>query len=186
MSRQLGDERDRYGRKSIREQLDDLLAWPAAHRIATGVILAFIVVGLLVSATRGLKVAPGDLAVGDCLFVRTSSSQSDDHPIGEPDEVAVELLAGNAERAGCDASHGHEVSALVDLTQLRDTLSEAAARCTARFEPYVGRSLAGSAYTTFAALPTPVEQSRGAHLGVCLIARGDGEWMAHQARASGE
>ena len=186
MSRQLGDERARYARRSLREQLDDLFAWPGAHRIATLVIAGFFVVGALLWATRGLQVAPGDLAVGECLYVRTSASQSDDHPIGDPDDVAAALLRGGAERAGCDASHGHEVSALLDLTTLRDVSSEAAARCIAAFKSYIGHPLQGSAYTTFAALPTPVERSGGAHLGVCLVARDDGNWLDHPARSSGE
>jgi hypothetical protein len=200
VSRQLGDERARYRRLSLREQLDELLAWPATHRIAAALIVAVLIIGLLLAFTGGLLVAPESLAVGDCLFVRTSANQADARPIGEIDEVSATLVAGGAERASCSASHGHEVSAIVFgptpsvvRGELRaETLDADAIRrvmqplCDAAFAGYVGRSLAGSRYVTFPVAPQPQTWIAEGGRTICLVARADGEWMDHPARESGE
>jgi hypothetical protein len=150
------------------------------------VILGFLVVGILLGAVRGLLVSVNELAVGDCLFVRTSTAQEATRPIGDERVVTEAILAGKAERASCSASHGHEVSALVDLATLADPFSEARAACQTAFEPYVRRAAEGSLYLTFAAVPTPGAQAAGETLGVCLVARADGQWMDHPARGSKE
>ena len=147
-------------------------------------LVAFLTVGGILWATRGTSLDPADLGVGDCLYVRTSASQDVDHPIGTADEVASVLLAGGAERASCDASHGHEVSFVLDLTIGRTTGLDL--DCRAAFAGYVGHALDGSRYTTFRVLPTGTQQSAAAKAGVCLIARADGQWMDHPARGSGE
>ena len=182
-SRQLGDERARYGRKSLRERLGDIAGWARAHPIPTAVGIAFVLFGVFLSSTG--SVVPGDLRIGDCLFVRTSATQGTVRPIGEPAVVAAVLFAGGAERAGCSASHGHEVSAILALTQAL-TPTEVSAACAAAFEPYLGRPLSGSRYVTFAALPVPSSPIDGANVGICLIARSDGQWMDHSAHGSGE
>jgi hypothetical protein len=200
VSRQLGDERARYRRMSLREQLEELLAWPATHRIAAALIVAVLVVGLLLALTGSLLVTPESLAVGDCLFVRTSASQADARPIGEVDEVSATLVAGGAERASCTASHGHEVSAIVvgpapsfvpgeiapgtlDADAIRRVTQPL---CDAAFAGYVGRPLAGSRYVTFPVAPGPQAWIAEGGRTICLVARSDGEWMDHPARASGE
>ena len=186
MHRELGDERSRYGRKSLREQVRDVLAWPGEHRIATLVIVAFVAVALLLAAARGAIVQASDLRVGDCLYVPLDQTPDDARPIGEARDIGPAVLAGDAERAPCTASHGHEVSAILDLTAFAYPFADAQAACAAAFQPYVGRSAAGSSYATFAAVADSAEIAAGAKLGLCLVARADGGWMDHPARASGE
>jgi hypothetical protein len=185
MPRELGDERARYGRKSWRERLEDVLDWPSSHSTLAGVLVAFVVVGLLVSASRGLRVDPDAIEVGDCLFVRATVAQPE-RPIGDQADVVKAVVAGSMEKAACDASHGHEVSRVVDLTTLGDPQADSEAACSRAFEAYVGHAEAASRFVTFAAVPTPPEQAAGATLGICLVARGDGQWMDHPARGSGE
>lgn len=179
MPRELGDERSRYGRKGLREQASDILAWPGSHHFATGVIAVVIVGAVLLSASAGFFADPRRLAVGDCLFVRTDTPADDPHPIGDAQAVAKAVIDGNAQTAGCNASHGHEVSALVGL-------SGAEAACDAAFRAYVGRPLEGSRYVTFPAVPTAEARAAGASSAICLVARTDGQWMDHPARGSGE
>lgn len=205
MSRQVGDERARYRRKGLREQIDDAFSWPAAHPIATLVILAFLVVGTLFFGSRALFVRPESLAVGDCLYIRTAAIQDESRPIGSERQVSDVLLAGGAERAGCGSSHGHEVSAIVmpfgsvapsrppGETGFAMGPNEMRAMtlplCQAAFEDYVGRPLADSRYLTFPAVPD-IEGGpswlEGQRRTVCLVARRDGAWMDHPAHGSGE
>jgi hypothetical protein len=185
MHRELGDERARYGRKGLREQLSDALAWPGGHRFATGIILVVVVGAVLLSATAGLFKDPRSLAIGDCLYVRTGTAQNEVRPIGDPQTVAKAVIAGDAETAACTASHGHEVSALVELASLRYP-SEAQVACNDAFAGYVRHALEGSRYVTFAAVPTAEAQAAGATNAICLVARSDGSWMDHPARGSGE
>jgi hypothetical protein len=131
-------------------------------------------------------VEPNDLAVGDCLYVRVPTSPSDAQVIGSPDGVRSVLLSGGAERASCTASHGHEVSRVLDLTTLRYTLAESEVACRDAFAAYVGHPIDGSRYTTFPVLPDDAAQAAGASIGLCLVARADGQWMDHAARGSGE
>jgi hypothetical protein len=186
MPRELGDERTRYGRKSLRERAEDFLNWPGEHPILTGVILVFVVVGILLSVSRGLLVAPQDLAVGDCLFVRTGTAPDDARPIGDDRAATEAVLAGRMEQTSCSASHGHEVSALVDLTTLAYPTSESQVRCRDAFAGFVGRALEGSRYVTFAVNPAAGATGDGKDVGVCLVARADGQWMDHAARGSAE
>jgi hypothetical protein len=202
-SRQLGDERARYGRKSLREQLDDLAGWVRAHPIASGVVAGFFLIGALLSLARGNTAEAGSLAVGDCIYVHTAAAQGSDRPIGEEREVTVALLAGDAELAGCGGSHGHEVSAIVVPEPpptgapgvIGQALDAAAMRtmvaplCEAAFAGYVGRPLAGSVYTTFPVVPDAKGAEAwldGGRRTICLLARIDGQWLGHPARGSGE
>jgi hypothetical protein len=202
-SRKLGDERARYGRKSLREQLGDVIGWIAIHRVATAMVVGFLAVGLLLAGTQGLQVDPASLAVGDCLYVRTDAAQGDDRPIGDEHDVALTLLAGGAERASCAVSHGHEVSAIVtpavlptpspgatpallDATSIRAVTGPL---CNAAFAGYVGHALDGSRYATFPVVPDAGGAAAWLNDGrrtICLVARADGQWMDHPARASGE
>lgn len=208
MPRELGDERSRYGRRSIRELLDDLIAWPASHTFATGIIVIVVVGALLLAATRGRPANLRELTVGDCLFVPTAAAQDavGTRPIGEPAAVSEVLLTVGAERAACTASHGHEVSAIViPVLPSPPTrppgqmpgglLDEAAMRritaplCDQAFEAYVGRSIGESRYITFPVVPDVDGGAAwidGGRRTVCLVARADGQWMDRPARNSGE
>lgn len=204
MHRELGDERSRYGRRSLREQLDDVIAWPASHQVATGVILVVVVGALLLVVARGRPASVGDLAVGDCLYVPTAAAQDSTslRPVGEAGAVEEVLLTVGGQLTACTASHGHEVSAIVAPTlpthapgQMPGLLDEAAKRrmtaplCDQAFEGYIGRSRAESRYVTFPVVPG-IEGAEawldGGRRTVCLVARADGVWMDHPARGSGE
>jgi hypothetical protein len=201
MHRELGDERARYGRKSLREQLDDALAWPAAHRGATAILLVIVAGAALLYAATARPVDPRDLAVGDCLYVPTDAAKDPTtaRPIGEPGAVEDVIVRLGALRAECTASHGHEVSAIVTGPEpsprgsgIGTLLDRDAIRrltqplCDAAFANYVGHALAGSAYVTFPVAPEASTWTAGGRQTVCLVARGDGAWMDHPARGSGK
>jgi Septum formation len=159
-------------------------------------------VGAVLWALRGVTVGPDDLAVGDCLYVPAVADQTSDRPIGEPHDVAAALIVEGGERAACDASHGHEVSAIVaaptfsgspgasgDLPNHDQMEGLAAPLCEAAFGAYVGRPLEGSTYVTFPVVPDSEHAAAWVASGkptVCLVARSDGQWMNHPARGSGE
>jgi len=182
-------ERDRYGRASLAERVGDVLGWFRAHPLALVPILivgAGIVTQLVAPPRSAL---PNDLAVGDCLFIRTSAANAigpGARPIGESPEAADVLMRGGAEQVDCLSSHGHEVSAVLDLREHEYTPTEASAACDAALEPYVGRQPTRSRYVTFAALPTSAAPAGGPQVGICLVARADGEWMDHPARGGRE
>ena len=204
MPRELGDERARYGQRSLRERLDDVIAWPASHHFATVVILVVVVGALLLAAARGLSVNLRDLAVGNCLYVPTAAAldAGSARPIGEAAVVVSVLLTDGAERTACTASHGHEVSAIVTPAlptrapgEMGELLDEAVMRamtaplCEQAFEAYVRRSLGESRYVTFPVVPGADGAAawvRGGQRTVCLVARADGQWMDQPARGSGE
>lgn len=184
-------ERDRYPRMTFRDQLVAVLDWGRENRL---VVLGLVVVAVYVVTQLILPpptARPGDLRVGDCLFVRTSASEEigpGARPIGSPAAVGAALMTGGAERAGCDASHGHEVSSLIELTERPQTnpLSSSLDRaCEGVFDSYVG-GMASLTYETFAVVPGPAQWDAGIHQAVCLVARLDGQWMTHSARGSGE
>lgn len=202
MHRELGDERARYGRKGLGERVEDAIAWPGSHRFATGVIVVVVVGALLIAAAQGRFERPRDLAAGDCLYVPTAAALDpiSTRPIGDAGAVELVVVAGGAQKAGCGASHGHEVSAIVtgpDPSLPRETGigtifdRDAIHRltrplCEAAFAGYVGHSLDGSAFVTFPAVPEAPEWIAGGRRTICLVARNDGTWMDHPARSSGE
>jgi hypothetical protein len=198
----MGGERARYGRKSWRERIDDVLAWPGAHRGSTAVILIMLGGAVALSFLSGRGVERRDLAVGDCLYVPTAAARdpSSTRPIGEAAPVEEVVVAGGAQRTPCNASHGHEVSAV--LTGPEPTarpIGEIGTRfdrdaihrlmqplCEAAFAGYVGGDLAGSAYVTFPVASEDAEWVADGRRTVCLVARSDGQWMDGPARSSGE
>lgn len=202
MHRELGDERTRYGRKTFREQVDDALAWPGSHRFAMGVILAIVVGAILIAIASGRPEDPRNLAVGDCLYVPTAAAldPTSTRPIGDAAAVELVVVTGGAQKAGCSASHGHEVSAIITGPEApsprpsgigaqldRDAIHRLMQPlCEAAFAGYVGRALDGSAFVTFAAVPEAPDWVAGGRRTICLIARNDGTWMDHPARGSGE
>lgn len=196
MSREIGDERRRYRRRTLRDRIVEVIDWLKAHPAASAVLALFLGVVAIQLVAPARSALPGDLRVGDCLYIRTPRSMDvgpGARPIGEADTVAGVLMVGGAEQAGCGASHGHEVSALIEVPApsplpsgiaIRPALQAAAnAACDSAFPGYVGRPLAGSIYQTFAALPTSFGSVADA---VCLVARRDGQWMNHAARGSAE
>lgn len=200
MHRELGDERARYGRKTLREQLDDAFAWPARNRAATAIVLIVVVGGAVLWLAGNRAVELGRLAVGECLYVPTAAANDpvSTRPIGDSAAVEDVILVRGAERADCTASHGHEVSAIVVGPEpsaipvpTRGVLDRDAIRratrplCEAAFAGYVGHDLAGSAYTTFPVAPEATAWLAAGRTTVCLVARVDGQWMGQPARGSG-
>jgi hypothetical protein len=166
----------------------------------TLVLILFVGVVVVQRALPARSALPMDLAVGDCLYVRTTSTIEfgpDARPIGDAASVSEVLLAGGAEQAPCDGSHGHEVSLTVPVGAAAPSPSGVAdglagpddpsqEACVAAFEGYVGHALDSSLYETFAAVPTAEERASGITRAICLVARRDGQWMTHPARGSGE
>lgn len=205
-------EIDRYQKATLREQLLELFGWFRTHK-AVGAILVVFAIGWIVQIAAPPRPAdPADLAVGDCLYARTGSSMDvgpTARPIGAPADVEAVVLAGDAERASCSLSHGHEVSAVVALgapgssvagdpgsvaptpagtgaAAMTGIRAFVQARCDAAFEAYVGRPATGSIFETFGAVPTLERWQAGERTAICLVARRDGQWMGSPARGSRE
>jgi len=188
-------ERNRYARASWREQLGDELATFLGNTPL--VILVVVIVGgwLVLTFTRPETVTVGQLATGDCLYIRAADADTDaptGRAIGSDGAVISALYDVGAERAPCDASHSHEVA---DTWALEDdlvapypgqselTLRERA-RCEAAFERHVGRSAEGSSLALTIAVPPPGAWDEGARTGACLVAERDGSFLLEPARGS--
>ena len=184
-------ERDRYGRASLGEQAVETVRAYWRNRTARTVIL--ILVGMLVVyrlITPDI-VRMADLREGDCLYVNAPGAGIGVQ-VEPPGSVAGRLRTEGAERADCSLSHGHEVSAVLDLA---DPMGAAyagegpladreRARCAEAFERYVGRSPDGSVYETFVVVPGPDEWADGDRRAVCLVSLGSREFMSGPARGS--
>ena len=115
-------ERDRYPRASLREQLgEELTAFLGNTPL---VILVVVIVGgwLVLTFTRPEEVVIGQLAAGDCLYIRAADADTDTtvgRAIGSDGAVIAALFESGAERAPCDGSHSHEVA---DAWVLGDSL----------------------------------------------------------------
>jgi len=57
--------------------------------------------------------------------------------------------------------------------------------CDAQFQAYVGHALAGSAFVTFAVVPSAAQLETGPQLAMCLVARADEQPMTSPAKNSG-
>ncbi len=190
-------ERDRYRRASVAEQVGGTVGWLRAHPRRALLLIGVVAIGIASAASRPTSFGLGGLEVGDCLFVRTPSALSvvpAEVPIGSVDEVRRTLAGGGAEAAPCGSSHGHEVSAVVDLADPTGTpfpgaealLAQLAPTCEAAFGSFVGRDREGSAYDTVAVAPNRSGWDAGERRAVCLVFGRDGRFLDHQARDSGE
>src|SRR5438045_3964320 len=108
-------------------------------------------------------------------------------PIGDQTTVEAVLMGGGAEQASCTASHGHEVSALVEVpavppvpsgvSVLPTVRAEAETACQAAFQGYVGHPLSSSNYETFAA--------RGAKVVVADVTAPAAQSVVDEVKAAG-
>lgn len=199
----LGTERPT--RASNGEQLGELVIWMRAHpiRAVFMLLLAAGTVGTLLNPP--IEATADRLSIGDCIYARTAAAVDSGpgaRPIGDAAMVEAVVMDGRAERAACGLSHGHEVSLVVQLPQLaspapgatgptsapgRDVVrADVQRQCDAAFRGFTGDDPAGSAYVTFAAVPTEAQYLAGSDRGVCLVARADGQWMLTLARNSGQ
>jgi hypothetical protein len=188
-------ERDRYARASLREQLgDELKAFLGNTPL---VILVVVIVGgwLALTITRPETVVIGQLAAGDCLYIRAGDADTDSpagRAIGSDGAVIAALYEAGAERAPCDGSHSHEVA---DAWVLEDDLvapypgqaeltNRERARCEAAFERHVGRPADGSGLALTIAVPPPGEWEDGARAAACLAAARDGAFLLAPGKGS--
>jgi hypothetical protein len=179
-------ERERYQRASLAEQLGNELESLARN---PKVLLVFVIVVGGAIAFRIITPSPvavADLRPGDCLYVRTAAPGlvTEDRPIGPDPAVAQSLLGGGAERAACDQSHSHEVSAVFPIEGGGDPPAVTTAtalrpdpRCDAAFVGYAGRALEGSGLVTSLLVPDADAWRRGLRQAVCLVYRVDGHYM---------
>jgi hypothetical protein len=186
-------ERDRYRRASWGEQLREGFLGFWRNRTAR-LVAAILLGGLLVLRLITPDVVRlSELAPGDCIYLRTPESSD---PLGPPRLPATPAdlqQYDTVERAACDLSHSHEVSAVLDLGAAataypgRNALvTDHAARCDAAFESYVGRALDGSRYATALAPPNSDTWRDGVRKGLCLVFSADGSLMDHRAGGSRE
>lgn len=174
-------------------QLGELVPWIREHPIR-GVVMLLLAAGAIGSILNPPIEATADrLTSGDCIYARTAAASQTgpgSRPIGAPAEVEAVINRGAAVRAACGLSHGHEVSAVVPISSstgdretARETVQE---RCDSVFEAFVHHPLGGSTYVTFAVIPTADQLAAGPPLGLCLVARADGQWLTSPAKNSGE
>ena len=169
------------------------MPWIRQHPIR-GVITLMLAAGALGTIFNPPIEATADrLTSGDCIYARTAAASqtgSGARPIGDPGQVEAVIDDAKAVRAACGLSHSHEVSATVPISAsvtdpavAREAVQE---RCDAVFEAFVHHPLTGSAYVTFAVVPTSSQLATGPKLGICLVARADGQWLTSPAKNSGE
>ncbi|HEX5826739.1 MAG TPA: septum formation family protein [Candidatus Limnocylindrales bacterium] len=189
-------EREKYPRASIAELLGNELRAFWSHKPLV-ILVAFLVGGWLVlrlSEPEYLRV--GLLTQGDCVYIRSADMDTEGtggRPIGTEGATISALYGLGAQRAGCDASHSHEVAlawvlddALVAPYPGQGTLVDRErARCEAAFEAYVGRPVEGSALDLVIAVPPPEAWDEGARAAACLVADGRGEFLQGPAAGSG-
>jgi len=190
-------EREKYGRASIAEQLGGELAVLRRNTPLLALIAALIGGWLILTLSEPPTVRVGEARAGDCLYVHALDADTDNptgRPIGSDGAVISALFRGGAERAGCDASHSHEVA---DAWVLDDPLVAAypgqgeltrreQARCEAAFEAYVGRPTDGSTLALTVAVPPPAEWEDGLRVAVCLVGNRDGSFLSGHAAGSGQ
>jgi hypothetical protein len=168
------------------------------NRRAAALIILVVAVGFTALSGRPQSFGLAKLSVGDCLYLETPSSKSmvpPAIPIGTLEEVQRTLANDGAQAARCNESHGHEVSAIVDLGDhapnepypgLEVLQERVTPECVAAFEHFVGRALEGSAYDTVAVVPNKQSWAAGAARAACLVFGRDGRFLDHQAHNSGE
>lgn len=190
-------ERDRYGRASVAEHVGDTASWLRAHPRGALALIVVVMLGVGSAVGRPTSFGLAGVETGDCLFVRTPSSVSVvpvDAPIGSVEDVRRTLAGGGAEAAPCDSSHGHEVSAVVNLPDPADAvfpgakalLERVTPTCDDAFAVFIGHDREGSAYDTTAVVPSRSGWEGGQRRAVCLVFGRDGRFLDHQAHGSGE
>ena len=184
-------ERDRYRRASWGEQLREAFLGFWRNRTAR-IVAAIVLSGALVMRllTPDLVSLAG-LTVGDCLYLRPPGASDPAAPLriaGTPAELEQYDLA---ERASCDLSHSHEVSAVFTVGGSGDAfpgltalLTVASSHCESSFEPFIGRLANGSRYATAAWIPDADTWHDGVRTAACLVFDAALGLLASHARGS--
>jgi len=177
-------ERERYQRASLAEQIGGELDTLARNPKLLLVVLVVVGGALAFRIITPSPVAVADLRPGDCLYVRIAAPGlvTDERSIGDDARVAASLFGGGAERAACDQSHSHEVSAVFPVALEPPSVTTATAlrpdpRCDAAFAAYAGQALEGSGLATQLLLPDADAWGNGQRQAVCLVYRADGHYM---------
>lgn len=189
-------ERDRYARASLREQAGDTLTELRAHPGVVALLVVLLGGWLFFTLTRPTYLQVADLAVGDCLYIHAPDADTDTptgRPTGTETGMVAALYGQGAERAACDASHGHEVIVTMAFDHeagapfpgaaaLREPWAEP---CDDAFEQWVGVDSERSELTVVIAVPDETAWDKGTRAGACLVARADGDFLAGPAKGSG-
>ena len=189
-------ERDRYARASLREQAGDTLTELRSHPGVVALLGVLLGGWLFFTLTRPTYVQVANLEVGDCLYIHAADADTDT-PTGRPAGTAIGAVAAlygqGAERAACDASHGHEVILTMTFDGAAGTPYPGAAAlrepwagpCDDAFEAWVGVAPDGSELEVVIAVPDEPAWDRGTRAGACMVARADGQFLAGPAKGSG-
>jgi len=187
-------ERDRYRKASWGEQAREAILefWRnrTARIIAAILLSGFLVVRLTAPATVRLS----ELAVGDCVYLRPPGIEDLAADAAQVASTVDQLETfSSAERAACNLSHSHEVSAAFATGAASDAypgftmlLDRYRARCPEAFSGYVGHAQEGSRFATALAVPSIDTWTAGQRYGLCLVFNADRTFLDHQARGSGE
>jgi len=191
----------RSARDTWGDQIAEFSSWFRQHPFRGLLILALAAGAVATILNPPIEATADRLNPGDCIYARTAAADDTGpgaRPAGEAADVETVVMTGAAERAACGLSHSHEVSlnmavsevqeadvagSLTDREALRAAVQQ---RCDLTFHDYIGHSLAGSAYVTFAAVPSADDVAAGRDRVLCLIGRADGQWMTSPARDSGQ
>jgi hypothetical protein len=158
-------ERDRYGRQSWRERLSEIPSSIRAHPRIAIVAAVFIVGWAIMLLLRPTYVSIGDVAAGDCLYIR---------PTASVDEFA--------ERASCGGSHSHEVLFVLEIGSIEDpypdppSLADEQAACREALSAAGGDDAEPALTSTFVT-PSETAWQAGIRTGVCLVERVDGGFL---------
>ena len=189
-------EREKYGRATLAEQVGDELRTFLGNTPLVALVAALLGGWLVLQVTRPQVVRVTELRSGDCLYIRSADAElvgQRGRPIGSEGGVLLALFEQSAERAGCDASHSHEVADAWQLEGvagapypgLRQLAAGQQARCEAAFEAHVGRPADGSTLQLSTGVPTERAWEAGIRTAVCLVANADGTFLSGPAGGSG-
>jgi hypothetical protein len=188
-------ERERYPRASIAEQVRGELAIVRRSPPLLALVVALVGGWLILTLTRPQPFHVDAARAGDCLYIHAADADTGNtggRPIGSDGAVVSSLFLGGAERAGCDASHSHEVADAWVLGNPPDAAypgqgeltRREEARCEAAFEAYVGRASEGSSLALTVAVPPPGSWEDGSRVAVCLVRNRDGSFLSGHAAGS--
>ena len=187
-------ERDRYRKASWGEQAREAILDFWRNRTAR-IIAAILLAGfLLVRLTAPSTVTLSEVVVGDCIYLRPPGIEDLAADAAQVASTVDQLETfSSAERAACNLSHSHEVSAAFTTGAAGDAypgftalLDRYRARCPEAFAGYVGHPEEGSRFATAVAVPSVDTWKDGQRYGLCLVFNTDRSFLDHQARGSGE
>lgn len=182
-------------------------AYPS--RLSPGDCISAATPGAAAGATTRTIGAPGNVedAINTGTAVRAACGLSHSHEVTAVMAVALPGHGSLAPSAGgslvaatsaptptADGAPGVAASAAPTPKGSDDAAAEAdraairasvQAVCDSAFEAYVGHPIAGSAYVTFAVIPSAAQLDTGPQLALCLVSRADRQPLTSPAKNSG-